>query len=253
MAGPIEAKRQHDRQRGWYPRISVRPDGVYVTEFYLVDTDDPHLSIFAMGLPTLGSAHDNHQNSFLVSLDPDPIGGRDSASTRGFHIVRAIYEPPKPNNFDAIAVVGDKFSEIRPTTEQAQVRFAFDGTKVPQTAKEADKVELVVVAYHSNTAWLQAWAAIKNKINSNSVMIPEVLNCPGSGFTAGPRQLLMRAPRISPVKPGLMRVEFPMAYAPTDGHKFQWKNEDADGNPVGPIQMADLQGEAAYPAAGVLW
>lgn len=252
MAIVIEAKEAFWRERGFYPRVSVRSDGVYVQRYFRVDTDDPEQSLFAMGLPKIGDSHPAYQDSFVVAIDTEPLGGTDTATQRGWHMLTVRYEPIKVSTIDAIAQPGYAFTQINASTGGQTIRFAVDGiTKIPQYVREADQVELIVTAYHTNTAWLQAHFAIRNKVNSNSVTVPEVLGLPGTGFTVPARQLLARAPRMSSVNRQVMRVEFPFLY--NQEHLLDWQEEDEAGNPTGPRHHDQIYEEVAYPMPGVLW
>ena len=249
---PVTATEMFDNAQGCYPTVEDAEQGLVATRFFRVNTHSPVLAINATGLPRKGDSHPDVANLFCTSVRPKYRAGTDTATNNGWHYVTVGYAA---NSFsgDSSAVPGQKFTEYSSATQQAQVIEDISGNPVPPSSKEVNLTELKVVAYvASELSSLQAFVNIQNKINGNSVDFPRIRGFTDAALTAAPGQLLARScvPEVVEGKIGLVKLTYTFGYGPPGAFLLNYRDQDADGKPVGPVKTADIQGTVNYPA---LW
>lgn len=230
---PITAKELFDHQffgRDCYPKVRSAFEGTYATRYFRVDTHEPSLVMTAMNLPATFEPLAFDASSVVFGLDAEKLGGE-------VYLVTVTYEPVQAGirDPDVTAEDGLAFTLVEEQVDQAVIRVdAVDGiTPIPETTIQANKIELVVTSYKSSVLGvMQAWNAIRNRINSNTVQFPN-FRFSSEHETAPPRTLLASHIAIDPVKalPTLMKLTMRFAYTEPDGHDLVWFTENEEGVP----------------------
>ena len=238
MADPILATELRDRAfggRDCYPKIFETPAGLSAVRYFLVNgVANEKDVLLALNLPNMWDNHPDLPNT--NGLNYPAVQRRSIEKIGGSAFVVEIgYEPVTPgtNDPDESAEDNTAFTEPRDSTDQATVRTdVVNGTDpIPETSVEASKLDLVVTCYKTSVlAALSAWAAIANKVNTNTVTFPAFRGST-ERVQAAADQLLARSMSIEPVGRGLQKITITFGYGPTKAWKLRWIEEDENGEP----------------------
>lgn len=243
------AVRMFDPRRGRTPQWTRDARGYTGTEHYDVDSSEPETALAAAGLPALYQSHPTMPSTVCVGHVYEYVCG-DDASGNGRSIVTAQFRPPGSASVDLVAQEHEAYTEFRASPGQIEVRLDASGTPLIEPAsKETFAAELVVSHYVSTLGLVALFLPLIGKGNSNSVTIPRVYGAPASAITFAPRQLLARSFDVSPVRDGMLRLSLTFGVGQQEWYFVRQTRLDAAGQPTGPIEAYDVQGEIAYPGS----
>lgn len=237
-----------DHKNGVVPTGTRTQSGWRGSDPYRINTVDRDLALAASGLPAEGTEHPAHPGSYCVSLEWDPVGGGGSASNAGWSIVRAVFEPLTPAQFDLVYEDGDAYSELVFSDGSFAARFDAAGAAIPETQVEAYRAELVVHRYATTPAVALSFLQSVTKVNSNAFNVPPLFGV-GGPIAIAPREVLVRSPQIALARPGLLRIALRFGFGIANWHRLAYRKELADGTPTGPVINSDLYQAAALPVA----
>lgn len=213
-------------------------------------------SFIGAGVPEVGDAWGT-----LAAYCSQVQVRRHSGST--YRLI-ASYEPPSQSILPNEDVQDSKsYHEFRNSTGQTTVEYDTSLVALPEPATaEVGTAELIVEAYKSPANYVTArasWAALVGKVNSDTVPIPPMRQCPGSGFNCVQGQLIMRTMEAEPVGDSLVRIRYTLGFAPppSGGGPSVWDViqtvRDENGVPLSSV-VSEVQERAAFnPAANGLW
>lgn len=239
-----------DRLRGYDRSAWLDSSGYHARRFYTVNTEDPEQAVMATGLPAYGDPHPDLPNCFVTRVEPVVSFG---ASGGGWSEVSVQYDAPSSGSGGDTATVGTAWTSLSQSVTQQPIRFAADGSVIPETSREVNTTELVVRAYTNDVVTkIALFQAMANKVNNNTVTFPylEGLNVP---LVVPARQLLARTVSVRSVRTGLVEVNYTFGYGPTGSFEFTYQPEDENGAALGPPVTKKIYPEVAFSGAGVLW
>lgn len=262
---PPQAVEIFDRRNGWTQELEDRPSGMVGVRHFKVDTRSIIRAYDATGLPSAGDHWPEvlsvlNRSLVVQNIKPIELGGRDTADTGGWTIVRVDYAEPNSTNGnpDSGFVAGDAYSSVAGSLRTVQVSFDVDGSKIPDTQREVTTDELIVTAYKTSQGVINAtpvWFDIRNTVNADAVIIPplwktagiQVIDPNGGGTILG--QLLARTRSVRPIttEDDLFAIEYRFGFGPPDAFKFAWREQDETGATSGPEMFSDVQEEKPWP------
>jgi len=269
---PPIATELNDKTNGHWPQLTISKDGARGVRFYRVNTMSEVVALSATGIPAIGTLWSEPftLSGIIVnvtSIDPEYIGGRDATDTGGHTIVRVDYESPgiSIDGTDDGYEDGDAWTTISGSIRSVQVQYDVAGVRIPETQREASVQEVIVTAYMNRDRVIAAvalWLSLQNTVNNNTVVLPGLWHnatpwiiAPGGG-AGTPAHLLARTFSVRELvrDEGLFAVEYKMGFGPVDAFKFSWRQQDENGDPVGPVVESDVQPSVAWPNGfGTLW
>jgi hypothetical protein len=249
----ITATRINDRRRGFYPRIAYTSQGLQIRDFYQVDEGDLAVDFYAAtGLPAIGDAYPDAPFSAAVVREYGEAllvsGKKGATANTGRIVVPVIY---RTGSFSPLPedgmTAGEAFHVMRASVATATIGFDTAGGRIPQTAKEVSRRELLLYHYMTPTTYaarLAAIVGIEGKTNADTVAIPPLKGTTGSGFTAAIGELLARPATVRPIDADLVEVVFAFGIAPD--WLLRYRQEDQDGTAVGAVQTATIYDSATF-------
>lgn len=235
-----------DRAEGWNEHLTVSADGLRGHRHYRITGADAADWNTASGLPAIG-ADWSGGNPTLRAHTIDPV------AEHGPHvIVRVEYRDIAAGGFagENLAQPGEKWSQTRDSPQQVQVLQDRDGEPLPEGVTVEVNTELLeVVAFVNSVTHREHWRSIRNKVNSNSVLLPGPRSLPASTQTAAAGELLARDFVEEDVREGVMKVTFRFGLAPN------WKGAIPIRDDAGDVidtELRDVIPEIAYNPT-LLW
>lgn len=228
-------------------RVEKTPEGLTGYQNYRVDTLDEAQALAAVGLPAAGSAWGTGLTNLKARryvTYPEGISW-----TR----VEVIYESDEKGGFKPSPAVGVKWTEIQGSADSVTVYTAPDGWRLNNgrgASKIVGRTNVEVHAYIADTAFNSTYwnllVSLMGKVNSNAQSLPRLGGGPASAtMNAGELLYIGHQPKL--VAPGIMEVVHSLQAAPD--FKVRWLLEDAGGNPIPGLQVADVQEAASFAGA----
>lgn len=246
----------NDTGRGWFPRLIDRLEGVGGVRYFRVDSVDDEAVYGASGLPGLGDAY-SVSAPFVQAVQREVV-----AREGGYRsIVRVEYGDQSSQPPDDTAAAGDAYTEVGGSTRTVAIRedIADPANAIPETQITVHRVALTVVAYRANVTWVGAWADIiavgdtgRPGLNNATVMLPGVRPLTSATISAAAKTLLPVGLAQRPVRDGLVEVRYTFEHGPATLFTAKSRQEDAAGEPVGPVVTSDVYPTVAYNVSA-LW
>lgn len=221
---------------GETPVLRKTPTGEAGTRFYHITTSDLAAAETAAGLPSKGQQWDATKPDLqVVDITFTHYAGKDvDADNHGYHLARVEYRTPEAQPPELLVNLNDSFSEIVEGQAQVPIGFDINGDPIPQTNRSVDADELLIRAYRATPTY-NVWKTIRNKVNSDFVLAPNVQRVPGSWIVFNPGQLLAQPMSVRPFRADLLELTYRFRIADLD-HLYRFRVEDEQGNPTGPVE-----------------